>query len=398
MKLGIISIGLPPSQSGQSVALFHTLKGFQADSYCLITQKNINLYHLQGNCIQKLPAKYYFIHPDNQITQRIIRWSLFLRFEHALDVLLGIRKRQIKKILKKESCNIAIACTGDLLDPPATFQACQDLGIPFILYTFDYYAHQWTHPQMRSFAERYEEAIITGAKQIIVPNECMKEEYRKKYDIHATVIHNPFDLHEYEKNAGMLPVPDKRPEEIKIIYTGAVYEAHFTAFKNLVAAISLTGILGVTLHIYTPQPPATLEGNGITGPVVIHKSRPNKEMPFIQRTADILFLPLAFNSPYPDIIKTSAPGKIGEYLASRIPVLVHAPGDSFIAWYFKKNHCGEVVGEDDPKKLAEAITRLVQDDRLRHELTASAYAMAQKDFDVQTARKKLLGLIEDKSE
>ena len=159
------------------------------------------MYYLHGNCLEKLPAKYYFIQPDNQITQRIIQGLLFLRFKRFLNVLLNIRKHQIKKILTKESCDIAIACTGDLLDPPATFLSCKELGIPFILYNFDYYSHQWINPILRSFAELYEREIVTGARQIIVPNECMSELYRKKYSIYAKVIHNPFDLIEYEKKA-----------------------------------------------------------------------------------------------------------------------------------------------------------------------------------------------------
>ena len=78
-------------------------------------------------------------------------------------------------------------------------------------------------------------------------------------------------------------------------------------------------------------------------------------MPGIQRNADILFLPLAFNSPYPEIIKTSSPGEIGEYLAGKKPILVHAPSDSFISWYFRKYNCGCVVDDDDSEKLAAAI-------------------------------------------
>ena len=213
------------------------------------------------------------------------------------------------------------------------------------------------------------------------------------------VIHNPFDLEEYEKNTGHLPdkpvKPLEKPGEIKIVYTGAVYDAHYSAFRNLIAAIGLTEIPGLILHIYTPQSPSQLQAQGITGPVEIQKARPNCDMPGIQRSADILFLPLAFNSPYPDIIRTSAPGKIGEYLAAKKPVLVHAPEDSFIAWLFTKNHCGEVVSEDNPDKLAESIVRLVRDEGYREELTRNAYGLAASDFDAESAREKLLSLIND---
>jgi glycosyltransferase involved in cell wall biosynthesis len=395
MKLGIISIALPPSQSGQSIALFQLLKNFKAESYCLITQKNINLYNLQGNCLEKLPAKYHFIQPDNQITQRIIQGILFLRFERFLNVLLNVRKLQIKKILKKELCDIAIACTGDLLDPPATFLACKELGIPFVLYTFDYYSHQWTHPPLRSFAEKYEKEIITGAQEIIVPNECMSEEYRKKYGAHATVVHNPFDLIEYEKNASIHKGKEGtggEPEEINIVYTGAIYDAHFTAFHNLIAAIEKMGIRSLKLHIYTPQSISYLKKNNITGPVEIHKHLPNNQMPGIQRDADILFLPLAFNSDIPAVIRTSAPGKIGEYLAAKKPILVHAPPESFISWYFRKYNCGCVVDEDDPKKLAMEITRILRDPEKQKIYSENAYSRAKEDFDLPIAQKRFNNL------
>jgi glycosyltransferase involved in cell wall biosynthesis len=392
MKLGIISIALPPSQSGQSVVLFHLLKNVNADSYVLITQKNINMYHLQGNCNRKLSAKYYFLQPDNQITQRIIRGMVFLGLERFLDGFLTIRKNQIKKILTKELCDRAIACTGDLLDPPATFLACKELGIPFILYTFDYYSHQFAaNPLLRSFAERYEKEMVTGARQIIVPNECMSEELHKIYGVHSTIIHNPFDLTEYENHATLHSGNEDRETksgEIKIIYTGAVYDAHYSAFRNLIAAIPLTGKPDIKLHLFTPQSSHHLKENGIVGPVVLHRHLPNDKIPSAQRSADILFLPLAFNSPFPEIIKTAAPGKIGEYLASKRPILVHAPKDSFVSEYFKKYECGLVVDEDDAEVVAQALDRLITDEEFCRHITKNAYERAKTDFDIQNIQKK----------
>ncbi|MDD1684697.1 MAG: glycosyltransferase, partial [Methanoregula sp.] len=129
----------------------------------------------------------------------------------------------------------------------------------------------------------------------------------------------------------------------------------------------------------------------------IHKALPNSEMPAVQQSADILFLPLAFDSPYPDIIRTSAPGKIGEYLASEKPVLVHAPKDSFIAWYFSKNRCGDVVSENNPDTLAEHVVRLVRDDEYRRELARNAYILARDQFDAGSAREKFLAIINNKT-
>jgi glycosyltransferase involved in cell wall biosynthesis len=397
-KFALVSLGLPPSQSGQSVVLYHLLKAIPPENYCLITLKNFYLYHYLEQCSARLPGRQYFLSPDYQIVRQLVAIASRLAYRPLLSLALDIRVRQIKRILKKEQVQVVIACTGDLFDPPAVFIAGTDLGIPVILYAFDYYSHQWTDAAARSFAEESEGRILHGAVKIIVPNECMAKEYARQYGVQPVVIHNPFDLEEYERNTGE-PMDTTAPHPaatggLRIVYTGAMYDAHYTAFKNLIAAIPKTGIPGLMLHIYTPQSPGQLQAHGISGPVTIHKALPNSDMPGIQRSADILFLPLAFNSPYPDIIRTSAPGKIGEYLAAKKPVLVHAPPDSFITWFFTKHRCGEVVSEDDPGKLAESIVRLVKDDGYRQELSRNAYLLAKENFDAGPARKKLLALID----
>lgn len=119
-------------------------------------------------------------------------------------------------------------------------------------------------------------------------------------------------------------------------------------------------------------------------------------MPEIQQKADILFLPLAFNSPYPDIVKTASPGKIGELLAARRPVLVHAPADSFVSWYFKQHSCGLVIDKSDPVELANGIAALIEDQKLQQNLSTAAYVRAKKDFDDVTIKKRFADLVESR--
>src|SRR5205823_2319116 len=88
-------------------------------------------------------------------------------------------------------------------------------------------------------------------------------------------------------------------DEKRIVYTGAVYEAHYDAFRNLVRAIELLGREDVRLHLYTAQTPGELAEVGIKGPVVVHGHVAASAVPAIQKQADVLFLPLAFDSPYP---------------------------------------------------------------------------------------------------
>lgn len=377
------------------MVLFHLLKDIDPRKFCLITQKNFRLYSTKSRCSSRLPAKYYFLQPDSLFIGIITHVASWIKSTTLLNFIIKIRTIQIKKIIQKEHCDVIIACTGNIFDPPSAFIAGRDLGIPFVLYTFDYYSCQSTNSFLRSFAIRYEPDLVQSAANIIVPNECMHDEYLKRYGIDATIIHNPFDIWDYEKQVqNKSNNTNMRPDEITIVYTGAIYDAHYDAFRNLIKAIKSLERLNITIHLYTPQSQRHLTENNITGPVVVHEAQPVTAMPAIQRNADILFLPLSFGSQYPEVIKTSAPGKLGEYLASKRPILVHAPKNSFVSWYFRKYNCGLVVDENNPQLLARAIQHLINDKDLCQKITENAYLRAKTDFDVNTVRKKFLELFE----
>jgi glycosyltransferase involved in cell wall biosynthesis len=229
---------------------------------------------------------------------------------------------------------------------------------------------------------------------VIAPNEFLRDELRRRFRIEPIVIHNACDLSVYEgERGGEDEGSGGGGVEGRIVYTGGVGVLHFDAFRNLVAAVESLGRDGVKLHLYTPQRRAEIDGAGIRGPVVYHEHEPVSAMPAIQQSADVLFLPLAFESAYPEIVRTAAPGKMGEFLAARRPVLVHAPPDSFIAWYFRHFECGLVVDRNDPAELARALELLLSDIVLREKLSARAWERAQEDFSLSKARAQFAAVL-----
>ena len=101
-KFAFISLGLPPSQSGQSMAVYHLLKGFDPASYCLITLKNFYQYNHLGNCSDRLPAHYHFVNPDYQLVRAFVNAAAKLRIKFLLALLLRLRIHQYKRILRAE--------------------------------------------------------------------------------------------------------------------------------------------------------------------------------------------------------------------------------------------------------------------------------------------------------
>jgi glycosyltransferase involved in cell wall biosynthesis len=298
--------------------------------------------------------------------------------------------------VRSEGCNAIVACTGDVTLLPAGYLASLLTKVPFYAYIFDHYSYrEWADPVAAFWAHRLQRLFMNGAAGVIAPNEILRDDLQKRFGVKATVIHNSFDIAPYAMNGVLNRTEGSASKEIKIVYTGAVYEAHFDAFRNLMAALTKLGNPNIRLHLYTNQSDRTLEQENVRGPIVRHGQLSMPEMPRIQMEADILFLPLAFNSPYPDLVRTSATTKLGEYLATRRPILVHAPRSSFVAWYFREHDCGVVVDENDPARLAEAIELILSDAQLCRRLAENAYERARTDFSIsasRTAFTRLLGL------
>ena len=391
MKFALVSHNVPPSGTGQSVVIYRMLRELDPLSYCLISTGDTTPGE---NPSQLLPCNYHYLPPPFRFA-RGYRFGL-QAVRESVNLLLAIVEysRRIAGIVRRERSEAVVACTGDVTILPAGYLASRLTGVPFYAYVFDHYSYrEWDNPVARFWARRFERLLMKGAAGIIAPNEILRDDLRRRFGVEATVIHNSFDMSPYETEKQPKAPIRKDSNEISVVYTGAVYEAHFGAFRNLMTAIRKLGRPGINLHLYTNQPDETLERENVRGPIVKHPQQSMTEMPRVQMEADILFLPLAFDSPYPDLVRTSATTKLGEYLASQRPVLVHAPRDSFVSWYFRQYECGVVVDEDDPARLAEGIELILSDAELCRRLVANALERARADFSISASRAEFARLL-----
>ncbi len=410
MKFALISNVLPPLETAPAAIINRLLRDFDPESYCLLSSKN----YTSGE------YPYYF----SRLRGRFYHIPSLLKLDMGTDVRLraavevgtfgfgvALRARAIARILKSENCEAVVCCTSgdEVQDFPAAYLASRFTGTRFYAYLLDSYMHMASYGIRRTFLRRFEapimkgvaaiieNPIMRGAAGVIAHNEFQRDEVRRRYQVDATVIHNPCDLGDYERarasHAEMKEIP-LESDEVKIVFTGGVGELHFQAFHNLLKSLKLLNRENLKLHLYTSALSAQdCEREGISGPVVYHPHEVISAMPVIQQQADILFLPLAFDTKYPEIISTAAPGKMGEYLAARRPILVHAPADSFISWYFRRYECGIVVDQNDPVQLANALDSLLADASLRERLSERAWERAKTDFNIATAQVKLAELI-----
>lgn len=393
-KTALYSPVLPPSGSGQALVLFNLLKKEDPKKFLLLSGIDYSEYPVIANVSKKLDCEYEKIHvslldwPFGRLKKVLFYLDSKFDFFFFFKVYSPICSYKYLSLIEKRKINQFICCSGNLFEPYAIYLACKKRKIPYFFYAFDCFSLQWLEKSLKKFAEKVEPIIINGSKNVFVPNELLRDYYNNLYGVDCDVIHNAIDIQsniETEKD----PSQDSKKE---IIYTGSIYYVHIDSFINLINAIKIIDD-GITLSLYSAQDKADLAEKGILGPVNYNPEVPYRDSMNIQRGADILFLPLGFNSENPELIKLSAPGKMGEYLASGRPLLVHAPENSFVSCYFRKYNCGVVVSEPDPNKLSEAIKKILTDEKFSDIIIKNAINRAKIDFDIRSNREKFFKVL-----
>jgi glycosyltransferase involved in cell wall biosynthesis len=402
MKVALVAHIIPPMWSGNPVVLSRLFGGIDPSSYCVISRMRPEAVAPEHIAMPPLPARHHHVTPGLPLMSRRVLGAGALRERVSIPLGILLRARRIARIVRRERCDAIVACTGgeDLLDLPAAYLASRMTGARYYPWMFDHYEQQWRHASHvfgRSrrwpMIGRMIRAIMRGATSVIAPNEFTARLVEQRYGGRASIVRNPVDMSAYPEPDASAEEPSAPvDDELRIVFTGAVYEAHFDAFRNLIAALRLPGARA-RLHIYTALAPEHLAAHGISGPVEIHAHLAADAVPAVQQTAGVLFLPLAFDSPFPELVRTSSPGKFGEYLAAGRPILAHVPADSFVAWYLREHDAALVVDRQEPAALREAIDRLACDRALRSRLAASAWRRASIDFEVSRVRAALTALL-----
>ena len=180
----------------------------------------------------------------------------------------------------------------------------------------------------------------------------------------------------------------------RLLYSGTVYSAQADALENIVEAISGLNAAGrdIEIHIYTVDAEAFRRNSRFPAHVVIHDPVDSDSMAEIQAAADVLLLPLSFNCAYPDLIRTSCPGKFGEYLAACTPMFIHAPAESFPVAFARKHRCAQVCDIPDARAVSQKLVELLDNPRQATDCVANALKAARL-FDIALNQKTFFSFV-----
>lgn len=411
-NLLIISSWAPPKIGGAQ-NLYNIFSNINPDNYKILTSEQ-NFSKPINKVGSTLQCKYFFYRgktnniivdpnlPKNKYYYKIKKhkkiFILVKNISTAIKFIIDIFifKKIIntsKFIIKQEKINILMGLSDLQMNLFYTYIISKLTKLSFTLYLFDLYKGNLLSFPYNMIAKIMEPAIFKSATHIFVTNDETKKYYVKKYgeEEKYSIIHNSVSPDAYMENNSL---KEMRTEErrIKIVFTGNIYWPQEQSLKNLLHLIKNTNN-NITLTIYCPNVPKNILDEYGQNKNINFTNAQQSEMPKIQSDADILFLPLSWNTDAPDIIKTASPGKLTDYLIAGKPILIHAPDYSFVAKYAKENKFAEVVDENSTNMLEKAILKIISDKNYSTNLVENAKKTFYKNHNATDNARKLVNII-----
>lgn len=396
-KFLIISSYAPPAISGAPLMMYNLLKYFSKDSFCILTSHrgidnisirkgrwlNVKYFYFDTLTLTTIPQKEesFFQKSKNFIKKFQLLQSLtqfFFVFYLPFNIIL-----RGKRIIQKENIKLILGYSDYGSAFLSTYLLHKITKKPFFLFFYDlYYGNKFFLPY-RVLARFLEPKLFRNAEKIFVMSEALQAYYQKKYKREIFIVRNSIPI------KGLKPeMHFNLREPYKIIFTGTVDWPQIGAIKDLIKAIEKIHEFKIQLWLYTPHSRKFLSKYGIfeSKKVIFAQGLP-QDMPQIQKSADILFVPLSFKTKFPLLINTSSPGKTYDYLISGRPILVHAPSDSYSTWYAKKHGFALVVDKEDIEELKKAVVNLVRNKDLVETLVDRAWRTAVLNHDAHKTAK-----------
>lgn len=266
---------------------------------------------------------------------------------------------------------------------------CERFNIPLVIHLMD----DWPSVTYRGgllawFSRRRMQKslqhLIRIADTRMAICEDMASEYERRYGAPFLSFQNAIDVKKWQAHVKRRLVIEK---QARLLYIGSILpEAQLDALTDCCVAVAKLRSEGmdVVLDIYSTLSYAQRyrEQLVVDDAIRLHDAITEDEEVFRRLAeADILLLPVNFDSKTVRYIRYSMPTKVPAYLSSGTPILVYGSADTAQVKYAQKAGWGHVVSERGQVRVATAIRKLASDIDLRERLSCAARAAALKNHD-----------------
>ncbi|HET6547460.1 MAG TPA: hypothetical protein VFG79_03310 [Solirubrobacter sp.] len=312
----------PPFPGGTPIIVHRLLSRLDVDL------DTVTALTLRGRPGPRLPGRYHYFLPfPHYLDGRRAGRAIDAAGDMTLAVLAGVqaaavaRRRRSRWVLSVADRGFSLVA-GDV--------AARLAGVPHVIWVFDLWEEN-AYPEVdRWIAGRLERGIWRRA---------------------AAILGHDAEI------AGEPPPPPRAaggPREV--LFGGALYWAQEDALRRLSRVCR--AMPDVRLTVIGDERSARALGVEAD---VFEAVLPPDEFRARVQAADVAFLGLSFDSPYPDVIATASPARLPECMASATPILVHAPAGSHVAEYARRGDFAEVVDRPDDAALAAGLRRVLDD-------------------------------------
>jgi len=254
--------------------------------------------------------------------------------------------------------------------------AHQRTGIPLDLFFFDLWRGNVMPWSRQLMAPLFQRRVLAASRWVFSAGEGIGEYLSTKLGIRSIIVPNSV----VACGATTMGYQSVSASRMVVLYTGSVNWAQLDAILDMIAAVRDMG--GIEFHVYSRQSRDQLAVLGVTGNnVVLHQGLPEDEVRDRQAAADVLYLPMSFGGRGRAIIETAQPAKSVEYMASGVPVLVHAPPYAFVARYARAHDIAIVVDQPGPDELKRVLMALISDRTEAQRKADRGAALASKSYD-----------------
>jgi glycosyltransferase involved in cell wall biosynthesis len=297
-------------------------------------------------------------------------------FDRFASKLLPFIKWFIKRQLKKEKPDavLAVCPNGEFFI--SAYQACKDLGIPFMAHMHDLWEDNIPNNSPRkAMAKNWEPEILKNAHTVFCMTSVQQEFYLKKYGIKPELLPHTIRPLKIQDALGF-DIEKVNRSKKKIIYTGNVSEImNLDAIRQFVQAIPLLPE-SYEIKMFVSFPEDYCKKIGLYHPRIKYDWLPIDEVMGEMQDANILFLPLSFKNAAMDEVKTVFATKTLDYLISGSPIFVFSPSDSFHSISAKKGGWGYVLDIDSPEAIAKGLIELAENGEMATTIVENARAEA----------------------
>lgn len=332
--------------------------------------------HLKGNDINEtvihtfLQAKIltaFF----NRIT-RLYTWYIARLYSSFYN------KKLVDFILKNDIKKLWVHT--DLLSLLLLKNVLKKISIPFHLTVFD---DPFTNRAYKPFKDKVEKLLIElffKASSIDTPTIILAQSYLERGYLNTECQISESLVGTFKKTRS---IPKIKEKIIRIGLVGSIY-----GMDALSVFLEALGDLfekeHVEFHLRTSVPRIYLkyiEKNfpSIAKYTIVKPFIPEHELPLKLQDYDLLYLPMMFHEDYRFKTDTSFPSKTHNYLASGIPIIVHAPETSSVYQFFNKNKIGCLINSLDSQVIKLVYARL-SEQKFRESLSSN---IQQFNIDMQ---------------